>query len=219
MGRILAHSHSAMEQFETCPKQYWAHRVSKIVPYEESEHMAHGKAVHAAIEDYIIRDADFPLGMGHYEKQVKPFKDAPGKKYGEQKLAVDRSFQPCDWFDKETYFRAIIDLLILQGSNGVMVDWKTGRMKDGFDQLRLAAAILFANHKALQRIDLAYIWLREKEVTKTRVYREDVPEIWEEVIVKAKRIQMAYENDRFPAKPSGLCKKWCKVTECPHHGI
>lgn len=217
--RILAHSHSAMSQFDTCPKQYFEERIEKSVPYVESTHMAHGKKVHKAIEDFILKDVDFPLGMAFYEKQVKAFKTAPGEKYGEQQLAVDREFEPCDWFDKQTYFRAIIDLLIINGENGVMVDWKTGKMKEGYEQLQLAAAILFCHHKTIQRLDLAYVWLKDKQITKCRVYRDDIPHIWEEILPKAKRIQSAYERDNFPARPSGLCKKWCRVNRCAYHGV
>ena len=36
-------------------------------------------------------------------------------------------------------------------------------------------------------------------------------------IPRIRRMERAYEQDTWPAKPSGLCAGWCPVKTCPHY--
>jgi hypothetical protein len=48
--------------------------------------------------------------------------------------------------------------------------------------------------------------------------REDVPKIWQEFAPRVQRLELAHQENRWPKKPSGLCRKHCPVRDCEFHG-
>ncbi len=96
-----------------------------------------------------------------------------------------------------------------------MWDWKTGKIKDDFLQLRLAGAVMFLLVPELQRIVLAYFWLKNKKITKEVMTRDEMPEVWSTLLPRIQRYQDAHAALSVPPKPSWLCG-YCPLTNCPH---
>jgi len=216
--KAFAFSFSHLTSFETCPKKYYYTYIDKKYSDVNSANFS-GAQIHKHIENYFKGTHELPLELTYLKKLLKPYYEADGEKTFEQNLALDRNFEPCSWFDNHTYVRSIIDLLVLGKKQALIVDWKTGkRLHKDFTQLRIAGAMLFAHRPQLDMIHLRYEYFSHRKGFTDFLRREDVSKVWEEVLPRANRIEIARRNDEFPANPNGLCKKYCNVLSCPHHG-
>jgi hypothetical protein len=213
-----AWSFSALDAFMTCPRKYEAEKVSKTVKEAKNAMADYGSDAHKAFELFLFKDKPLPLDLRHHQSMLERFKQAPGEGFPEQKLALTAELKPTGFFDSDVWVRGIIDFAKVQGKNAVVVDWKFGKYKDGFDQIRLCTAILMAVMPEVENVVGAYYWAKEKRLTRTRIYRLDIPTIWGDFLPKVKRLESAFEKNDWPAKPSGLCRKYCGVTGCEFHG-
>lgn len=219
-AKQTAWSYSRLNGYETCPKKFWHESVRKDVPFEESEAMRYGKMVHKALELRVGKNKPMPLNLRHLEKYAAALAESPGNKLTEQQLAIDNMFQPSDWFSKDTWCRAIIDLAIVSGTHAVVFDYKTGKISDDFTQLTLAGVLLMLHMPEIQTVDLAYLWTKEKQITRFErsLTREDIKSVVLSLMPRVKKYERAHRMELFPARPGFLCKNWCPVKQCPHHG-
>lgn len=226
--KVISWSYSAMNTFETCPRQYQAKHVTKEVPFVQNAAAKWGDEVHKALEDAIKLGRPMPSNMLQY----KPLLDAVqrradklgGKLIAEQQVALTKDLKSVSWFTKKTapnpvWFRTKIDVTLLLGDYAEVYDWKTGKKKNDQDQLLLYAMVAFITNPQLKRVKAGFIWLKEGEIDPPVEYRrEQLDEMlayWEN---KYEQLEEAWELDDFPPKPSGLCKRWCEVESCPHNG-
>jgi hypothetical protein len=100
---------------------------------------------------------------------------------------------------------------VLNGNKALLLDWKTGKRKFDSSQLKLFAGLAFAHYPQVEIVFTGFVWLKEGKIDKDTFTREDVPAIWQEFVPRVRRLERAYEEDKFPPKPSGLCSKWCPV--------
>ena len=219
-NKQTAWSYSRLKNYEVCPKKFWHMSVRKDVKEAEGEAMRYGKLVHKALELRVGKNKKLPLNLVHLEKYAKLLADSKGEKLTEQQLAIDNMFNPCDWFGKETWCRAILDLAIISGNHAVVIDYKTGRINDDFTQLRLAGVMLMLHKPELQTIELGYLWTKDKKLTRddTQLTRGDIKRVISDLMPRIKKYEHAHRKESFPARPNYLCKKYCPVKACPHHG-
>lgn len=215
-----AWSFSALNNFETCPKKFWHLRIQKDYKEVEGEALLYGKRVHKALEKYVGQGKPLPKEFEHLEKHVKAFAEAPVQKHVEMQLAIDSDFQPTDWFSKTTWCRAMLDLVLMGKKHALIVDYKTGKMKDdGFTQLKLGAAVLLVHYPMVETVETAYLWTQHNgQTTRETFSRDEITEIWNEILPRVNRFETAHKTDDFPARPSGLCRRHCIIESCPHHG-
>lgn len=219
--RQTAWSYSRLNNFETCPKKFWHQSVAKDVYEAESEAMRYGKLVHKALELRVGKGKPMPLNLRYLDKYAKMLADASGDKLTEQQLAIDANFEPCGWFDKKTWCRAILDLAIVKGTHAIVFDYKTGKISDDFTQLRLAGVLLMLHMPEIQTVDLSYLWTKDKKITKYDegpLTREDIKRVVLELMPRLKKYEKAHRMESFPARPGYLCKRFCPVVDCPYHG-
>lgn len=219
-NKPTAWSFSRLNSYETCPKKFWHTSVRKDVIEPESEHMRYGKEVHKALELRVGNERPLPINLRHLEKHASKLASAKGQKLTEQQLAIDSNFEPCDWFSKQTWCRAIIDLAVVNPPHAVVVDYKTGKISDDFTQLRLAGTLLMLHMPEIHTVDLCFLWTREKAITRDekRLTRNDIKTVISSLMPRIRKYEKAHKTESFPARPSGLCKRHCSVTKCPHHG-
>jgi hypothetical protein len=86
----------------------------------------------------------------------------------------------------------------------------TGRPKADSDQLKLFAAFVFHTEPKIDKVSTAFVWLAHNKITKEKFTRADVSNIWQGFLPRVRRLEIAYENDKWEVKPSGLCG-WCPV--------
>jgi hypothetical protein len=211
-------SYSNLEKFENCPRQFHVVKVLKSVVEPESEHQLWGKRVHTAFEDCIKSGGKVPLpeGMKHWQSIADKVLAMEGAQiFTEVEVALDGNLRPAEW--DNCWTRGVIDVLVLGKTSALVIDWKSGKRKPT-DQLKLYAAYVFALYKQINTVHTALVWLPARQIDKETIRRIDVPAIWQRFIQRAARLRIAYENERWPERPSGLCKNYCPVTACPYNG-
>jgi CRISPR/Cas system-associated exonuclease Cas4 (RecB family) len=214
-----AYSFSAIKSFQTCPKKHWHTRIRKDVLEEEGEALLEGKRIHKAIERRVMNNILLPPDLRHMDGICQRFMDAPGTKQAEVKLAVNRDFQPVAFFDKTVFFRAVIDLVITNKTNAVVVDWKTGnRIDDDFTQLKIGTAMLMQSMPEIESAVLAFIYTAAGQILPSSLDRSELSTVWADVIPLIERMERSEKTTDYPATPNGLCRRYCPVSSCPHHG-
>lgn len=217
----LAWSYTALTSFETCPKRYYLTRIAKKVKEPETEATKWGNAVHEALEYRVKEGRPLPQGMEQWEPLVQRIiSKQDAEVTAEQQLCLDANLEPTSWFSKTAWLRGIIDVSVKRGNKVFVADWKTGKVKVDSDQLKLFAALVFHHCPDVNEVITAFIWLKEGRITHDKFTREQLPEIWQSFMPRVQRIEIAIEKDKWPARPSGLCRNYCPVgkTLCDHCG-
>jgi len=211
----LPWSYSALSTFEQCPKKFYHLKVAKDVKEEQSEAQTDGQYIHQALFNRVCKGEPLPLPLRHHEDMAAKFANTPGEKHGEMRLALNKALQPVDFFAKDVWVRAVLDLIISRPPVAIVVDWKTGKIKEDFSQLKLTAFILAQTMPEIEQFKLAYVWLRDKHISMLDVYKGNLIATWNEFLPRVQAMQKANKTTSFPAKPGPLCG-WCPVTDCPH---
>jgi RecB family exonuclease len=217
-NKPIAWSFSRLNNYETCPKKFYHLAVAKDVKDRDSEHISYGKMVHEALEKRVRDNQPLPLNLQHLEQYVAHFANANGTKMTEQKLCIDKEFNACDWFSKDAWCRAILDLAIINDKQAVVVDYKTGRISEDFTQLRVATALLMLHMPKLQQANICYLWTKEKQVTSEVFTRDEIGPLIVEMTPRLERYNKAHWEKEFPPRAGFLCKKYCPVVKCPYNG-
>ena len=208
-------SFSRLNSFEECPKKFHQVQIVKAFKEKESEQMTYGSEVHKALELRLARGKPLPLHLSHLGSLMDTLESGPGTKMTEQRMAITADYTPTDWFAKDVYCRAIADLIITNGSRGAIFDYKTGKMSDDFTQMRLTGAVFMHHAPEIDTLDLAFVWIKDKKVTRQRMTREDVPSIWSSLLPRVGRYQAAFDKVEFPPRQGRYCR-WCPVESCPY---
>jgi len=208
---LPAWTFSQLEKFETCPKQFYHVRVAKDIIEPQTEATLWGSKVHTAMEDRIRDGTPLPEGMEQWEGFAKQIRALSGEELAEEKMALDKSFQPTDW--NNAWTRGIADMLIVDGTKAAALDYKTGKRKLTH-QLMLYAAYTFAYYPKVETVMTGFVWLRDKKIDREKFVRADIPMIWGTFLPKVRKLEAAYEKDKWMARPSGLCNGWCPVKSC-----
>jgi hypothetical protein len=224
-------SYSKLKNYEVCPKRHYNVDVIKAFKEEEGEALQWGNAVHKALAARCSpKQVPLPGTMKGYEKWAAKV-TSPGNGptpmiLVEQQLAIDENFAATEWFDSDAkkaglpipWYRGIADVLKIAGPVALAIDWKTGKIIDDAPQLALLAACIFAHHPTVQKVRSEFIWLKEDAKTRQDIGRADMPAIWNGLWPRIEQLKHAHETLNYPPKPGYLCRRYCPVTSCPHHG-
>ena len=217
--KAFSWSYSKLKNFRTCPKRHYHCDIARDVVEEESEELKYGNFVHKTLADYIGKGVPIPsMHQRQLQAWADKLKNGPGDTLVEQKYAITEDFQPCDWRARDAWYRGIGDVVKLHGPVALVVDWKTGKIVEDSVQLALMAQCLFVHYPQLQKIRSSFVWLKEDAETRQDFVREDMAKLWASLLPEVKTLQRAAEAQNFPAKPGGLCRRYCPVKACAHHG-
>lgn len=225
--RPFSWSFSKLDAYRTCAKKYYHAQVKKDHPEVDNEHMRWGNRVHDAMAKRIVHSTPLPDGMQQWEKWAQwalttsdGSPPAPGTDIKcEQKLAITDKFQPCDYFDRRVnvWFRTVADVLKLGHGAARVIDWKTGKVKENSDQIALTAVVIMAMYPEVDRVLGQYVWLQHDVKHEELFRRADIPIILSRCLPDVMKMEQAMTTGEWPAKPSGLCKKYCSVISCPYY--
>ena len=216
-NRKQAWSYSALSMYEQCPKKYYHLKIRKDYKEPDSEWQADGKFIHNAVHQYVIHGTSLPPQLRFMKGQVDKIASIPGDREAEMKLCLNDVFKPVAWFAKDVWVRAVVDLLIWSPPNAVLVDWKTGKQREGFSQLQLSAAILSRVLPEITKFHMIYAWLQSGVTTRATILRTELRPVWLNFLPRAARIDKAKAATTFDANPGPLCR-YCCITSCPHYG-
>jgi hypothetical protein len=237
MTPIPPQSHSSLNLFETCPRQYEARYILKTLPYEETVATAWGNAAHKAAEDFILsggrvafpdqRHPENGKSLKEYQWCAEAVMERAAKRGGEllveRSMAVTRDKQPTDFWSSDAWLRGKIDVTILYPDRGEaeILDWKTNaKKKTDPAQTKLYCAATFAEYPWVETTKAGFVFLNFPDAfdRPTVFPRFHAPALWRGFEDKFAQLQDAYNSGVFPPKPSGLCRQWCGVTTCEFYG-
>lgn len=211
MGLEKPWSYSALTAYETCPHRFNLTRVQRKVQEPQTEATIWGNRVHKALELYAKGEKPLPDEFKRWGKYVDKLFEREGKRVVENKVALDKNLRPTTWMAKNVWVRGVIDIGVVGSERAYLLDWKTGKRKFDSDQLKLFAALAFASYPWVDSVVTGFVWLKDKKLDKDVFTRDQLTEIWGEFHPRLNRLAASYDDDRWPAKPSGLCRNWCPV--------
>ena len=217
---MTAWSYSSIKTFDQCPKKYFHLKIVKDVKDIPGEAADYGTAVHEAAELFITKGAPIPEKFAFMRTFVELLAKKQGTKYAEIKLGVAKvgdEFQPRGFFDKDVWYRGIADLIIVNGSKALLVDYKTGKNAKYADmkQLDLLAGAIFVHFPKVETINSALLYVVSQEMPKKTHYREHLAAYMSVFNDELGRLEGALGNGIWNAKSSPLCG-WCPVEVCEH---
>lgn len=228
--KAFSWSYSKLKNYETCPKRTWHIDHKKDVKEPEGESLLWGNAVHKSLADRIAKAVPLPKGMEKWEHWADKMLVGAGQPnvriLVEQQLAINVDFGPTKWFPSDAdkagtgdpWYRGIGDVIKIVDNVALIIDWKTGKIVEDSQQLALMAACVFAHHPEVLKVRSQFVWLKENADTRDDFHRNDMPAMWRALWPRIETLKNAIDTQTFPAKPGGLCKRYCPVTVCPHHG-
>lgn len=202
-------SFTLLKTFDQCPRQAHHRYVLKDIPFEESDASRWGSRVHKAMEDWLTKQAPLPEGMGIYESFLRALKGASA----EMKLAVRRDWSPCDFFAKDVWLRGKADVVHMQGSAAVIVDWKTGKVREDPDELEILGEMLKAKHPEITMLAGWYVWLKDLRLGKVHHLNADARPGIER---RMNKFEDSLRVNHWPPNETPLCG-WCSVKTCEFH--
>lgn len=217
-----AWSHSALDTFENCPKQYYETKVLKDRwPFVETTEMIWGRQVHKAFENFLLYGTGLPLDLKVHEEFLAGFKAQPGELAGEERIALDTKLQECAYFarDVEVWYRGQVDARKRDRAAGTshILDHKTGKVKNDFTQLKGFAMWEFLTQPDIHTCKVEFYWTQIRGVNGETYHRE---QLWTELVPefthKLNRFADAFLTNTWIPKQSGLCNGWCPVTNCEY---
>lgn len=214
MRQPLPWSYTALQDFINCPNQFYHKRVIKSVKEEQGEAQIWGEKVHKAFEERQSDGLVLPDILAEHEQRMDWLQNQKGKTFTERKIALNKKAQPCEFFDKDVWFRGIIDYMKVDGDFCRIVDYKTGKVKNDFKQLKLFALHTFIAYPEIQNIICHFYWLTDKSFPHMMFHRAQMPAMWHDFIPDLQQYKEAFKMDVWQKRQSGLCNGWCPVTTC-----
>lgn len=220
MNKKPAWSFSQFKSFEQCPKQFYHTTVLKQYPYIESAAQRRGKKMHAAFEHYVSKGMDLPKEFAAFQPIMETVEALPGKKFTEHKFGLTDEYKLTGYFDKNVWFRGVVDLAAISPTVAHVLDYKTGINTQYADlrQLELMALGIFAEFPDVEKVRGALLFVDAGEMPSKTVHAKDAKKLRRKWDAEYDMILTAHEKDVWNPRPSGLCKRHCRVVECPHNG-
>lgn len=211
-------SHSALDDFHNCPRAYYEKRIAKSVVEERSQEVLWGEWVHKQFENRVRHGTPLPDTLTEFEEYIQHLMALPGAKDAERKIALNKQLEPCDFFDKEVWFRGVIDFSQIYRGRALLIDYKTGKPHQKFGQLKLFALHTFHEYATVDEARCEFYWTKSKTSTGETYTRDMMSDLWAEFAPKLKQYVEAFRTDTWQPRPSGLCRAHCAVLACEHNG-
>jgi hypothetical protein len=215
-------SYSSLSLFQQCPKKYYHLRVAKDHKEPETDALMYGKQLHEAAEFYIGKDTPLPPQFAFIKDSLDLLKTLGegGEFLCEYRMGLTRDLKPCDFFDKDVWWRGVADLVIIKGDKAYMVDYKTGKSSRYADtkQLEILSLALFKHKPNIKLVKGGLLFLVASDFVKVDYEGSQQSEPWVKWLNETKQLEAAYENDVWNPKPNFSCKQYCAVVNCLHNG-
>lgn len=213
----IALSYSRLKMFRDCPRKFY--HVS-VAPKGSVDHLGDyqgkqgqkGSTLHRVFEMRIRHGRALDPEFANYESILKPIADAAvGAEIAvEQPWTFTETLEECDWFSKSAWFRVKCDLAVIHPNTARIADWKTGKVYPDMFQLRINSAFLMIRRPTVTTVKAELYWLNHDDVTRETYFREEIPEIFDEILAEEAKIQKFASVSHWPENPGGLCA-WCPV--------
>jgi RecB family exonuclease len=223
MGTYKPWSFSKIKAFKQCPKQFYHVTVLNQFPFKETDATLYGTHFHEAAEFYIGKGEPLPERFNYAKNMLDSLAAMNGEKLCEYEFGLTEDLEPCDFKDPDVWWRGIADLVILDKESGVakVIDYKSGKNARYADkgQLELMALATFKHFSEVHTVKAGLLFVVANAFIKDVYRKEDERRLWQKWLTEYSTMEKAFQNDVWNPIPSGLCKRHCPVTECPHNGM
>ena len=182
----------------------------------------YGNEFHKAAEDYVGSGTTLDKRFDYAKAMLDSLNAKRGVKLCEQKVGVTENLTACGFYDKDVWFRGIIDLLIVDtlGETAWVIDYKTGKNARYADkgQLELMALAVFLHYPEVKKIKAGLLFVVSNDLIKSKYHEYDTSSLWAKWLGKYEAMKIAADKNVWNPRPSGLCKRHCPVTVCAHNG-
>ena len=188
----MALSHSRLSDFNQCPRKFYLKYIAKAINFQmkqedKSIHLVRGDNVHKALEAYLVKrktgENAIPDSSLPEVQETRPLIEQYIKTFGlhnvhpEAQISIDDQWRRVEWFAKDSYFRAILDLICLAPTIAVIGDYKTGKFKDyapanGMGQLELSSAIALSIFE-VKEVKTIYFYVDHKKTIQKQYTQAD----------------------------------------------
>lgn len=210
----LPWSHSRLEDFKNCPRAFYEKQVAKSVVEEQNEQSIWGQRVHKHFEEFLLDGVVLPDILEMHEPFLTALGSRRGDKYVEQRIALNRFGVPCAFFDRDVWFRGVVDFKLIDGDRALIIDHKTGKHHSKYGQLKLFAIHTFLAHPEVVSVTTGYYWTQSRTTNGETYFRSELSELWRPFVGDLKQYAEAFQTDTWQPRQSGLCRGWCPVTDC-----
>lgn len=215
MAKKLAHSFTSTELFE-CPRRYNEIKLLNTFSDGDSFASSRGSRLHKEWEHALLHGN----GVGdEYDWVLQYVREKfTGLKFAEKKLAIDYNFKPCDWRSSNTFYRAIIDVGVINCQHLDTIDYKTGKFRpkprQGLEQMLLA----MIHFPQIKTGSARFLWTDADAAPTVTHYDKEkqADEMLDQLLEIPREIEKAREKDDWPEKPDTHCN-WCPVVSCTHN--
>jgi len=215
-------SFSKLKSFNQCPKQFYHLKVAKDYKEKQSSAMFYGNQFHRAAEHYVKDGEPLPKKFMYSKPVLDSLIAKKGDKLCEYRMGLTENLEPCRFSDRDAWYRGICDLIILNEEDKLawVVDYKTSKNTRYADkyQLELMALAVFKHFPAVETVRAGLLFVVCKALVKENYEYSTASSLWPKWYTGFDTMKKAYETDVWNAKPSGLCKQHCVVTECIYNG-
>lgn len=223
--KVAPWSHSALTLHDTCAYQFQRVKVIKDLPPEaKSPEQDWGIYVHQQFEWKVSRPGfelpiDLQIHAPYLDKLIEDGEKPGCMLKAERKVALSNNpFGPCEYFDKSkpVWWRGVIDAQVIDIPNqrARISDYKTGKKKNDWEQLAENALWTFLEYPEVNLVNAQYYWVVDQSVTKKVWARHEIDELIGMFKPKLEAYVQSFKTDTWPKKQSGLCRGWCRVTDC-----
>lgn len=211
MQQIVA-SATFFSDYENCPYKAFRRYVVRDLPWIDTPEKAYGNHVHTAMEQRLVSGRPLPPDLAHLEPYPAAIM-ASGRVEGEQQVACDVDFKPCNYYAAEVRYRGKIDVTVTQmQATAVILDWKTGKKRENPDELELHALLLHRKRPEIERVVAHYVWTKDNELGQPYVF--DAFERYAQYYgTKLRHVEHNASMDHWPKRENPLCG-WCDVHDC-----
>lgn len=217
---MISLSWSRLNSYNQCPRKFHLQFITKSFPEEEkSIHLIKGEQLHKQLEDYVMAKnggSPMPLGFSPEVRGALPYVDKLftmyTNVYPEAQVSAGRQWQPLEWFDKSTMYRAIWDVIGLRDTTCFIGDYKSGKVYpygSTYGQLHLSAVIALNRWPEVPEVNAAYIYIEHQKVMPIKVTRTALPEVQAHFEAEFEKVQKEVNWD---PTPNEFCK-WCPATK------
>jgi hypothetical protein len=194
--------------------------VLKDIVEPPQAHLDYGTEVHKAAEEYVCKGVDIPEKYAFIKPHLDALKVLPGDKHCEYEMGLTKDFKPCKFKAPDVWFRGIADLLVINGDEAKIVDYKTGKSSQYADikQLELLSLLVFKHFPNVKKVKAGLVFLVAKDLVKAEFTEDQQSSAWTKWLPEIERLETALDTGVWNPKPNFTCRKFCAVADCEHNG-
>lgn len=209
----LVWSYSMLTCYEDCPLKFYDKYILKNKE-PESEALRYGNYVHKSIEDYLNCKRTLPADIPG-KTLVENVKSRFASGQAELKMGLRKDLTNTDFFGTGVWGRAAADAILTNGDSLWCGDWKTGKIREKEDQLKILSLFLFRRYPQVKTIKSCNLWLQDNVMGEIYTFkRENEQDMWVDLLKRLDKMYSVVGTEKAAQPNPGFICNYCPVKSC-----